>query len=271
MAALARGKHVLCEKPLALTAAQAHEMRDAAANSNVAIALQLQLRWVPVHMLTRQIIASGDLGEPIHMIANFDNPITQGTGPLELPEWWLEAETGGGWLRNLNAHGIDLIRYFLGDFAAVSGVVHTDPARHMSADDSYSVAFVLKNGMQGTMAGTCRSWDAHSDIRLHFAEGLAKLNVHDPSVLTLSDAQGTRRIEPPADTLADFRPVREVDPPPAGPLPGAAGGAYEAAHEVPSCTPSRSRCAPPSPDASPIRLIVTPRSPISPTASPRSR
>lgn len=231
MAALAAGKHILCEKPLALTAAQAREMRDAAAESNLATALQLQLRWMPANLLMRRLISEGKLGDPIQMTANFDNPITQRPGPLEIPEWWYSSEEGGGWLRNLNAHGIDLIRYFLGEFEAVSGLLHSDPARGMTADDGYSVAFVLRNGMQGTMTGTCRSWDMQSEMRMHFANGLASIDVHAPSGLTFSDAEGTRRLEAPADLQGDFpRHIPKADAP-SGPLPGTGHSAYEAAHE----------------------------------------
>ena len=75
-------------------------------------------------------------------------------------------EGGGGWLRNYNAHGIDLLRYIVGEFGAVAGSVHPGSDRGMTSDDSYSFAFVMENGAQGAMTGTCRTWEPFALTRI---------------------------------------------------------------------------------------------------------
>jgi len=231
MAAFAAGKHVLCEKPLATTASLAREMQDAAHASGLVAIVEHQLRWLPEHFALRHLIAEGALGEPIQANATFDFAMTQRPGPLDVPDWWRAPETGGGWLRNWNSHGIDLIRFVLGEFAAVAGVLHPDLERGMSADDAYSIAFVLKNGAQGMMTGTCRSWDVRTDMRVLGTQGTASINLLAGTGLTIADADGTRKYVPPDDMLARIQPNALPGAEPQGALPAAGDGMYEAVHQ----------------------------------------
>jgi predicted dehydrogenase len=218
LAAMKAGKHVLCEKPLALTADLARELRDAAAASGVVTALQHQQRWVPAHAMLRKQVGQGAFGELIQGSFTFDFPMTNRPQPLDVPDWWLTSETGGGWLRNWNSHGIDLVRYMIGEFAAVSGRVHPDLERGMSADDAYVFAFVLKNGMQGVMTGSCRSWVLDVQMRVLGSHATA---VIEGSALVRYDKDGKSRVDADAEVLAaldpgiarDARPEEDLPPP----------------------------------------------------------
>ena len=123
MKALAAGKHVLCEKPFSLDVAAAREMRAAAEAAGVANMVTHEFRWFAQNALMRQLVTSGRIGSPIQMTALFDHTLCA-PATLDVPAWWRTHVGGGGWLRNYNAHGIDLIRYIAGDFAAVCGHVH---------------------------------------------------------------------------------------------------------------------------------------------------
>ena len=191
MKALAAGKHVLCEKPFSLDVAEAKEMRMAAEAAGVANMVTHEFRWFAQNALMRQLVMSGRIGAPIQMTALFDHtlcaPVT-----LDVPAWWTSHISGGGWLRNYNAHGIDLIRYIAGEFAAVCGRVHPGADRGMTSDDSYAASFVLRSGVQGVMAGSCRAWDAFASTRIIGSE--ATLNQTYGGV-SLIDAQGEQAPE----------------------------------------------------------------------------
>jgi predicted dehydrogenase len=227
LAAMKAGKHVLCEKPLALTVALAREMRDAAAASGVVTALQHQQRWRPEYAMLRKQVGQGAFGELIQGSFTFDVPMTNRPGPLDVPDWWFTAETGGGWLRNWNSHGIDLVRYMIGEFAAVSGRVHPDNARGMSADDGYVFAFLLKNGMQGVMTGSCRSWAYDVQTRVLGSDATA---VIEGVSLYRYDNNGKSLIEADADVLAMLDPGIARDSRPAEGLPPTGEGVYAEIH-----------------------------------------
>lgn len=251
MSAIAAGKHVLCEKPLATTLDLAREMCAAAASSGIVAVLQHQFRWRPDNALLRQIVQRGDLGALIQGTFTFDCPMTQNPGALDVPDWWLEPATGGGWLRNWNSHGIDLVRYMVGEFGAVTGRLHPDRARGMNADDAYVMNFVLTGGMQGTMSGTCRSWDFLAQTRLIGADKTAMLDAGNSAAergLHVSDATGRHRLVADEALLSELHRGVGGTKPRQG-LPPPSPGNYHAIHsgdgsfleQVALCTAFRRR------------------------------
>jgi predicted dehydrogenase len=207
MKAIAARKHVLCEKPFAVDAAEAREMRDAMADSGLVGQVCHPHRWYAHKAALRDLVQSGDLGNPLQATFIFDHSMIA-TGLHDLPAWWLDNATGGGWLRNFASHGIDFARFMLGDFAAVSGTVHNDPSRGMRADDGYAFAFRLASGGQGIMTGTCRAWDFCDQVRVTGTQGTAGYEMEDAWV---RDADGTRKLSPSDDVVQSL--LAGGDPP----------------------------------------------------------
>jgi len=200
MQALRAGKHVLCEKPFALDAGQARQMRDAAKQVGVANMVTHEFRWFEHNALLRHLVGSGRLGTPIQMTAMFDHSLCA-PPVIDVPDWWKEP-AGGGWLRNYNAHGIDLVRYIAGNFAAVSGALHVGGDRGMRSDDSYAFAFQLTSGVQGVMGGSCRAWDFHASTRIVGSEATADQSLAGVAVF---DAGGRHTVELPAAQREQLR------------------------------------------------------------------
>ena len=124
MAALAAGKHVLCEKPLANTLAEAREMVEAAERAGVVAAVNFNYRRVPAVQLARQLIASGQLGEIRHWRAVYlQDWINDPSFPLV---WRLKKElAGSGALGDIAAHIVDLSHFLIGPIAEVTGTMST--------------------------------------------------------------------------------------------------------------------------------------------------
>ncbi|MFV2102582.1 Gfo/Idh/MocA family protein [Micromonospora sp. LOL_024] len=128
LAALAAGKHVLCEKPLANSVAEAREMTVAAATaraSGVRSMCGFNYRRVPAVALMRQLVADGRLGEIRHVRASYlQDWIVDPKFPLV---WRLRKEvSGSGALGDIGAHIIDLTQYVTGQrIAGVSAVTET--------------------------------------------------------------------------------------------------------------------------------------------------
>jgi predicted dehydrogenase len=117
IAALDAGKHVLCEKPLANTVAEARAMADAAARAGargVKAMVGFNYRRVPALALARQLVAAGRLGRVRHVRAAYlQDWIVDPEFPLV---WRLRRDqAGSGALGDLGAHLVDLAQYLIGD------------------------------------------------------------------------------------------------------------------------------------------------------------
>ena len=112
LAAISSGKHVLCEKPLAATLADAARMCEAAARAGVMLNTGFNHRYFPSMKFARKLIDSGRLGDVISVQAYAGHP-----GGKEFGHDWVHdgAVTGGGSLVDNGIHILDLTRYFLGN------------------------------------------------------------------------------------------------------------------------------------------------------------
>ncbi|MEV8438013.1 Gfo/Idh/MocA family oxidoreductase [Actinosynnema sp. NPDC051121] len=128
VAALAAGKHVLCEKPLANTVAEAEAMAEAAARAadqGVRAMVGFSYRRVPALSLARELVAQGRLGRVHHVRAQYlQDWIVDPAAPLS---WRLQKErAGSGALGDIGAHIVDAAQFILGDtIREVSGTMET--------------------------------------------------------------------------------------------------------------------------------------------------
>jgi predicted dehydrogenase len=117
-AAMRNGKHVLCEKPLARTAAEAEQMVKVASEHEVVLKCGFNLRHHPVVAQIRRWVDEGKIGELFYLRGRY------GTGgrPGYEREWRANGFiSGGGQLMDQGIHLLDLARWFLGDFASIAG------------------------------------------------------------------------------------------------------------------------------------------------------
>ncbi|MET8569765.1 Gfo/Idh/MocA family oxidoreductase [Streptomyces sp. NPDC004783] len=163
LAALAAGKHVLCEKPLANTVAEAEAMtraaEQAAARGQVAM-VGFNYRRVPATALARRMVAEGRIGRLRHVrVAYLQDWLVDPEAPLT---WRLRKElAGSGALGDLGAHIVDLAQYLAGErLAGVSALTET---------------FVRERPLPG---GTARGLSATS------AAGTGEVTVDDAAVFT---------------------------------------------------------------------------------------
>ena len=117
IAAARASKHVLCEKPMALTVAECEAMIEAAEANGVVLQIGYMMRFHPAHQLIKRRIAAGDLGALrfLHLertvFIDFHSP--------DMPEhrkWFIQpATSGGGAFTDLGSHALDLLLYLVGD------------------------------------------------------------------------------------------------------------------------------------------------------------
>jgi UDP-N-acetylglucosamine 3-dehydrogenase len=114
IAAANAGKHVLVEKPMALSLQEADAMLAAARRSGVLLMVAHNLRYVPIYYAVKQAIDAGAIGRPLAARGVFMH-----AGPDEFwgatSDWFWQAEAaGGGSLLDMGIHMIDLMRWYIG-------------------------------------------------------------------------------------------------------------------------------------------------------------
>jgi predicted dehydrogenase len=110
--ALEQGKHILCEKPMAMNVAEAEEMTKAAQAAGVLALIDHELRFQPGRLKAFGMLRAGAIGKVRHAKYNFRAPHR---GDASLPwNWWSDAEQGGGALGAIVSHVIDSFHWFLG-------------------------------------------------------------------------------------------------------------------------------------------------------------
>jgi predicted dehydrogenase len=211
-AAIARGQHLICEKPFARDIAEGVALVEAAERAGVVALVGTEFRFDAGQATMARCIARGDIGDPrlatylLHVGMLADKR-------AEIPEWWTDAAQGGGWLAAHGSQVIDQIRYALGEFEAVCASLPKVGERDMSADDSFIVQFRLASGCLGTMQSTCADRSPQMiETRVAGTEGSVWIDGLGSEVY-LSAADGTRALPVDDDLLEG-----EVSPPPASAL-----------------------------------------------------
>ncbi|WP_337102743.1 Gfo/Idh/MocA family protein [Paenibacillus sp. YIM B09110] len=124
LAAAAEGKHLFCEKPLALTLEDSREMLEAAEKAGVKHMVGFNYRFSPAVQLAKKLIEEGRIGKIFHFRAMFlQDWIIDPNFPLV---WRLQKEiAGSGSHGDLGAHLIDMARFLVGEFNEVIGMSET--------------------------------------------------------------------------------------------------------------------------------------------------
>jgi len=206
--AIAAGKHLICEKPLARDVAEGESLCDAAERAGVVALVGTEFRFDAGQATLARCIARGAIGEPrlatvlLHVGVLADRN-------AELPDWWADAGQGGGWLGAHGSQVIDQVRFTLGEFSAVSASLTHVSARDMSAEDGFIVQFRLAGGCVGTLQSTCADRSPPMiETRVAGSEGSTWIRGLGSEVF-VADADGTRRI--PIDE--DLQGGERIPPP----------------------------------------------------------
>jgi predicted dehydrogenase len=122
-AALAAGKHVLCEKPLAPSVDDAQAMADAAAATDRVAGVGFTFRRSPAVNAIREQVRNGHLGQVRHVVGNYW--CDYGADPQRPMSWRYLGGPGSGVLADIGSHLVDLAEFFCGETTGVQGTSMT--------------------------------------------------------------------------------------------------------------------------------------------------
>jgi len=196
IAAAAAGKHVFCEKPLALTLADARAMIDACQQADVRLALGQNRRFWPAMVALRQIVGDGRLGRVLHVEGHNSNENSN-----RVTGGWrtLERESPGGGFTGAGLHALDAMVSVCGPVRRVRAQllryrVEAPPL------DAMSALYEFENGASGLLA-TVRATPFYWRVHAFGAEGSAEVLGETELVLRRSGAAPERISLPPVDSL----------------------------------------------------------------------
>ena len=164
--AASAGKHVFCEKPMALSLEQAEEMVSTCRNNDVRLQIGFMRRFDEGFQKAKQMIEDKKIGEVVIIRST-------GRGPGLPPRWACDPKTSLGMLAEVNSHDFDSVRWIVGSeysrVYAEAGTFKCLELREGFPDfyDSSVVSFRLKNGTLGSIDGSCPvgyGYDARMEI-----------------------------------------------------------------------------------------------------------
>jgi len=189
------GKHVFCEKPLALTAADARIMLAACARAGVVLGAGHNRRWWPAIRELKRVIGSGALGQILHVEGHNSNENSN-----NVPDGWrtLPSESPGGGMTGAGLHALDALVGLAGPVRRVYGqIVERKPPP--APLDTVSVLIEFADGTSGLLA-TVRATPFYWRIHAFGTQGSAEVLGETELVLRMS-GKPPRRVEmEPADS-----------------------------------------------------------------------
>jgi predicted dehydrogenase len=209
VAASRAGKRVLCEKPFALDSTEAAAMLRAAEQAGVVHLVGHEFRFAPERAAIGRAIAEGRLGEV--RVASFVQFVPLVADPAaRVPRWWFDEDAGGGWLGASGSHVVDQVRAWLGEFDTVSAGLQVASDRRDVAEDTFTVRFRLRSGVEGVLQQTAAAWGPMSGLtRIVGTRGSAWI---DGATAWIADADGSRPLDIPHDVQVPDPPAASDDP-----------------------------------------------------------
>jgi predicted dehydrogenase len=184
MAAIERGLHVLCEKPLASTETLAREMRDRAVAAGVVHMVMFTYRWFPHYRFLHDLVRDGYVGICHH--AEFRFVMAYARTPTYA--WRFDAARANGVLGDLGVHLIDLARLLVGDVRGVASRMSVvvqragiDGDRLEPANDSASLLLDFVGGASGLLHASAVSHLGDrafvQEVRLYGSDGTVEVEL----------------------------------------------------------------------------------------------
>ena len=195
VAAMAAGKHVLCEKPLANSVEAARRMVEAARHHGKTLATGFNHRYFEAVQFVKETLDSGAIGELDHIRA-----FTGHTGLSEFKAAWMHDKDvmGGGTLLDNGVHIIDLTRYLLGEVVEVYGIATTGVWKLDRSEDNGIAILTNPQGKHAVLQATWSEWKGYRfSIEAYGDRGMARAS-YAPMMsmsVTMDKPGGARRIQ----------------------------------------------------------------------------
>ena len=191
VAAAEAGKHVLCEKPMALDLAGCERMLAAAHSHGVRLGVAYYRHHYPAVARLRELIASGEIGRPVLARAEAFEPFDPPPGH---PRSWLlrKAESGGGPMMDFGCHRLEVLLDLLGPIEETRGFLSNVRFREREVEDTAVAHLRFRSGAQAVLTVTHAASERRDTLDVFGTDGSAHVAVLNEGGLRIVTADGTR-------------------------------------------------------------------------------
>jgi len=199
IAAIKSGKHVICEKPMAISPADARRMRDAAAASPQKSVCTFNYRFMPAVRLAKDLISTGKMGRVYHIRINYLQ--MAGHDPsLPREAVWYAAWPHSGGLQGIGSHAIDQCRFLVGEIKSVSAIVRTFNAGRAvpsagnpeaTSDEGTAAVLDFENGAVGVLESSVVATGRKNYLswEINASKGSLRWDLEHPNSLFVCQAE----------------------------------------------------------------------------------
>lgn len=220
IAALRAGKHVMCEKPLAVSVEECGDMLKASRETGKCLMVGHDMRFDPANVMARELLASGRLGRVISIRGSITHAGPDNWSLDNGPQTWFFRKDAAafGAMGDVGVHKLDLVRFLLDDdidrVCAMTGTLDKidENGRPVSVEDSAACLFVTRNGVQGLMeASWCNYGRANTSTDILCEKGRVKLQMDETSPIVVEWRDGARSRYTPAPSQGSGITTHFVD------------------------------------------------------------
>jgi predicted dehydrogenase len=198
--AIAAGKHIYVEKPLTATLAEAERVEQLLASYRGVGQVVLHNRFFPATIKARQLVEEGFLGAVTHFRAAY---LHAGSVDPDAPvNWKSTAAAGGGVVRDLGSHVLDMVNWLIGPLTAVNCISRIwspqrpdrqNPGERMTIDAEEAAVMLLRtaDGAMGTLEASKIATGAEDELRfeIHGRHGAMRFSLMEPDYLEIYDGK----------------------------------------------------------------------------------
>lgn len=191
IAAAEAGKHVLCEKPMAMNVGECDGMIDACRAHGVALGVAYYRHFYPAVTRVKSILSSGEIGQPVVAQVNAFERFNPAPGE---PRYWFvqKAQAGGGPMFDFGCHRIEVLMNLFGGVKDVSSIV-ANVVFQREVEDTAAALFRFENGACATLTVTHAAREPQDSLDVYGTEGSVHIRQLNAGDLTVRTNGGERR------------------------------------------------------------------------------
>lgn len=194
------GKHVLCEKPMAINVADCEDMLQAARTNGIKLGVAYYRHFYPVILRIKELVRGGAIGKLVLIQSNSVNQYNP--GPDE-PRYWLmvENESGGGPMMDFGCHRIQVFQNIAGPIkrtCSLTGNILYD----RQVEDTATALFQFESGVQGVLSVSHAAKEPQDTLKIFGTEGSLHVeNLNRGDLRLVSGGEETIEHHPPHPNL----------------------------------------------------------------------